>query len=160
MIAPRIDIAADSIHGCTPWVVRVLWLFAFCRCVTVDRRLQNVIVSTRRFWWWTRMRVVRFEQIERVAYRAQAVPVLAPWRYLSLKETGHFDSALFFISLVLVDDGAELPLFTVWERQPREHDWLDRLAGVPQAAPRIGDESAGRIVALIREYLGLSAGRR
>jgi len=154
MIAPQLLVTADRIHGCTPWLVRLLSLFSFGRCVTVDRRRQHVII-TMQVLWWRRTRVVPREGILRIAYRAQAIPVFAPWRYLSLEESGHSDSALFFICLELTDR-SELPLFTVWERQPRDPDWLDRLAGMPVSAPRIGDEEAGRIVGLLQEYLGLT----
>jgi len=61
--------------------------------------------------------------------------------------------------LALENDGGELPLFTVWESQPRDRDWLDRLAGTPHEKPRIGDESAGRIVEQLREYLDIPSGK-
>jgi hypothetical protein len=155
LIAPHLTVAADRIHGCTPWLVRLLTLFAFGRCVTVNRKQRHVIVATRRFWVCRHVRVVSFDRVVRIEYRAQALPALAPWRYLSLSQSGQADSALFFISLVLENERDELYLFTVWESQPREPDWLDRLAGEPPSQPRIGDEAAGEIVALLREYLAV-----
>ena len=158
MLVPKLNVTPDRIQGCAPLLVRMLTLFSFSRCVAVNRRLRHVIIESRHLWLWRRTRVVSFDRIARIEYRAQAVPALSPWRYLSLSESGHSDSALFFISLVLENDGGEFLLFTVWERQPRERDWLDRLAGVPREAPRIGDESAGRIVALLRDYLDVPVG--
>jgi hypothetical protein len=159
LIAPQVNVSADRIYGCTPWPMRALALFAFSRCVTVNRRLRHVIVTSRRFWMWRHVRVVSFNRVVRITYRAQAIPEFAPWRYLSLTQPAQSDSALFFIALVLENERGELPLFTVWERQPRTPDWLDRLSGAPPEKVRVGDEEAGRVVTLLREYLGVSIGQ-
>lgn len=159
-MTPQLTVTADRIHGCTHWLLRLLTLYAFTRCVTVNRQMRHVVVETRSLWLWRRTHVVSFDRIVRIGYRAQAMPILAPWRYLSLDESSHSDSAWFFISLVLANERDELPLFSVWERQPRERDWLDRLAGAPREDARVGDEAAGDIVALLREYLDLPRGHR
>jgi hypothetical protein len=68
-------------------------------------------------------------------------------------------SAFFLIAIAIKehpDDRHardELTLFSVWEQQPRELDWLDRLAGVRDDTNNIGDERAGAIVDILREYL-------
>ncbi len=153
-LAPNFKVSADHLHGCTPWLVRLLWLFSYRRCVTIYRPLSLLKIATCRWWLWRKIRHVRFDQVSRIVYRAQAIPSLSVWRYLSLAESDTSDSALFMISLAL-KDGEELPLFTVWEQQPWPSDWLDNLAGDRVAAPEIGDEAAGSVVELLRRYLGV-----
>ncbi len=150
-LAPVLRVDADRLQGCTSPLVRLLWLFSYGRCVSVNRTLRHVIISTRRAWWWRRSRVVAFDEVSRIIYRAQALPALSPLRYLSA-DAGS-DSALFLISLGLKSN-QELPLFTVWEEQPRTPDWLDRLAGTAPDEPRLGDESAGHVVELLQSYIG------
>jgi hypothetical protein len=159
-LAPDLEVSADRLHGCTARLARVLWLFSYARCVTVNRRSSHVIIATRRLWLWRQVRLIRFDQISRIVYRALAIPSLDVWRYLSLEDSDTSDSALFLISLALTDGGEELPLFTVWEEQPQPGDWLDELAGDQAAAPQIGDEAAGRVVELLSRYIGVRiAGR-
>ena len=155
-IAPNIDVDTDQLQGCTAWPVRALWLFSYVRRVTVDRRRQHVIVATQWLWFWQRTRVIPFGNVSRIVYRAQALPSLSFWRYLSLDESDAADSAFFLISIALKSDSTEVPLFTVWEEQPREPDLLDKLAGIRQNPYRIGDESSCAIVEILRKYLGVS----
>ena len=156
-IAPNVEVQTDSVHACTPWLARLLWLFSYCRCVTVQRQLQRVVISTRWLWFWQRVRVVPFDRISRIIYRAQRLPNLAFWRYLSLADSDPSESAFFLISIGLKSDSHgysdELSLFTVWEDLPRERDWLDKLAGVPDNDGLIGDESPRAIVEILHEYL-------
>jgi hypothetical protein len=153
-LAPRFEVSADGLHGCTPWPVRLLSLFSFCRCVTVSRRLNHVIIATRWLWLWHRSRLIRFDQVSRIIYRAQAIPSLNFWRYLSLDDSAMSDSALFMISLSLKHSEEELPLFTVWEEQPTgESDWLDELAGDRAQTPEVGDEAAESVVETLQKFL-------
>jgi hypothetical protein len=154
-LAPSFEVSTDRLHGCTSWLVRLLWLFSYARCVTVSRGSNHVIIATRRLWLWRTVRLIRFDQVSRIVYRAQAIPSFSVWRWLSLDNSDTSDSALFLISLALKDRGEELPLFTIWEEQPQTGDWLDRLAGDRVDAPEIGDEAAGSVVDLLREYLGV-----
>lgn len=151
VIVPKLHITPDRIRGCTPWLARALTLNFSSRCIAVNRRLRHVIVDSRSFWLSRRSRVIGFDGISRIVFNAQPVPVLSPWRYLSLSESGHSDSTLFNLSLVL-KSGQQLHLFTIWERQPREPDWIDRLADIEEEA-RIGDEAAHRVAMLLKEYL-------
>ena len=153
-LAPKFEVSAHRLHGCTHWFARLLWLFSYCRCVTVERRLSRLTISTRRLWLWRRNRRIRFDQVSRIVYRAQGIPTLNVFRYLSFANSDTSDSALFLISLALKDRGEELPLFTIWEAQPHDRDWLDRLAGNP-ALPEVGDEAAGTVVELLQEYIGV-----
>lgn len=153
-LAPKLEISPDRLHGCTPWLMRLLWLFSYRRCVTVSRRLSHLIISTRRLWLWHKTRLIRFDQVSRIVYRAQEIPTLNFWRYLSFDDSEISDSALFMISLAL-KDGTEEPLFTVWEQEPLPGDWLDALAGEPATAAEIGDEAAGTVVELLRRYMGV-----
>jgi hypothetical protein len=156
----RLEVTADRLRGCTPWAARLLWLCSFEQCVTIDRRARSVTVETRRLWVRRSRRSIPFEAVARIVYRAQAIPGLSPSRLLLWLlwwgDPGEADSAFFFVSLALRDTLEELPLFTVWESQPRPTDWLDRLAGGPEPDPRLlGDESAGSIVDLLHRYLGV-----
>jgi hypothetical protein len=92
--------------------------------------------------------------VSRIVYRAQSIPSLSFWRYLSLSDSDISDSALFMISLAL-KDGEELPLFTIWEQQPWPSDWLDDLAGDRADAVEVGDEAGGRVVDLLRKFIGV-----
>ena len=143
-LVPHIEVSAERLRARTALLAQALWLFSYERRVTVDRPAQRVTIDTRRLWAWGTRRVVRFEDIARIVYRCVAPPSA--------------DSALFLISLALRSEHVELPLFTVWEEQPREPDFLDRLdqlaTGAPNDPSRIGDEAAGRVVALLREYIG------
>ncbi|HET8695845.1 MAG TPA: hypothetical protein VFO94_00070, partial [Gammaproteobacteria bacterium] len=159
-IAPRFELSTDKLHGCTPWLARVLGLFSYCRCVTVNRPLSQLVVRTRHFWLWRRLRIVRFDQVSRIVFRAQAIPALGFWRYLSIGSAAAADSALFMISLALKDSDEELPLFTVWQQQPDEGDPLDREAADPVQAAEIGDEVATRVVDLLSKYIGVRVAPR
>ena len=159
-IAPKIDVKSDRISGCTPWVAQLLVLFFYSRAVTVDRRRQRVIVTTRWFWIWKVERTIPFNRVARIVYRAQGLPSFSPYRYLSLRDTDICDSAVYIISIAIKDAAddkrarTELTLFSVWEQQPRERDWVDRLAGI-RTNTEIGDETSGAIVDILHEYLGV-----
>jgi hypothetical protein len=159
-LAPRFELSTDKLHGCTPWPARILWLFSYCRCVTVSRSLSQLVIRTRRLWLWRRIRIVRFEQVSRIVFRAQAIPALTFWRYLSLGSSATADSALFMISLALKDGTEELPLFTIWEQQPDDDDPLHEHDGDPLQAVEIGDEVATRVVDLLSEYIGVRVAPR
>jgi hypothetical protein len=158
-VAPKIDVRADQIHGCTAWAARLLVLFAYCRYVTIDRGRQVVKVTTQWFWLWRVERVIPFDRVGRIIYRAQGVPSLSPRRYLFTQGTDVCDSAFFLISIAVKTSAderharEELALFSVWEQQPRELDWIDRLAGVRTNPNRVGDETSGAIVDILKEYL-------
>jgi hypothetical protein len=143
-LVPHIEVSTERLRARTALLAQALWLFSYERRVTVDRSARRVTIGTRRLWAWSTTRVVRFDDIARIVYRCVAPPSA--------------DSALFLISLALRSEHVELPLFTVWEEQPREPDFLDRLdelaTGAPADPGRIGDEAAGGVVALLREYIG------
>lgn len=150
-ITPRLVATAERLQGCTPWLTRALSLFSYQRCISVSPRLAHLIVSTRRLWWLRRVRVIGFDEVSHIVFRALPVPTLSLWRYL--RDEGP-ESAFFLISLAL-KDAREVALFTVWQAQPRRRDWLDRLAGSDPDDGRIGDEAAGEIVGLLRRYIGV-----
>ena len=160
-VAPSIEVKADRVSGCTAWPARLLVLFAYCRWVTIDRGKQEVHVTTRWFWLWKSERIIPFDRVSRIIYRAQGLPSLSPMRYLSLQASDLSDSAFFLISIAIkaaADDRRareELTLFSVWEQQPRESDWMDKLAGVRNDDRRIGDETSGAIVEVLRAYIGV-----
>jgi hypothetical protein len=139
-LSPHIEASTARLCARTALLARLLSLFSYERRVTVDRHARRVTIETRRLWAWCTTRVISFEDIARIVYRAVATP--------------RANVAVFLISLSLRQTRAELALFTVWEEQPCEHDFLDELAGVHDDPSRIGDEAAGRVIALLREYIG------
>jgi hypothetical protein len=159
-IAPKIEVKGDRVSGCTPWLAQALVLFFYNRAVIVDRHRRHVLVATRWFWLWQVTRTIPFDRIARIVYRAQGMPSFSPYRYLSIRNTDLCDSAFFFISIAVKDSAQdrrahdELGLFTVWEQQPRDRDWIDQLAGI-NTNTRIGDETSGAIVDILHEYLGV-----
>jgi hypothetical protein len=159
-IAPNIEVQGDRVSGSTPWLAQLLVLFFYCRSVTVDRGRQRVLVTTRWFWILQFPQSIPFNRVARIIYRAQGMPSLSPYRYLSLRDTDVCDSAFFLISIAIKDAAEdrrahkELTLFTVWEQQPRQRDWIDKLAGI-RTNTRIGDETSGAIVDILHEYLGV-----
>ena len=165
-IAPKIDVKSDRISGCTPWVAQLLVLFFYSRAVTVDRGRQRVIVTTRWFWIWTVERTIPFNRVARIVYRAQGLPSFSLARYLSLQNSDVCDSAVYYISIAIKDAAedkrahTELTLFSVWQQQPRDPDWVDKLAGI-RTNTEIGDETSGAIVDILHEYLeiGRASGR-
>lgn len=154
-LAPDFEVSGGRLHGCTPWFARLLWLFSYCRCVTISPHLSHLVVSTRRLWLWRSVRVIRFDQVSRIVYRAESIPSLNLWRYLSVGLAAASDSALFMISLRLKGGVEEVPLFTIWEQQPCAGDWLDDLLGDREDAPEVGDEAGERVVDLLCKYIGV-----
>jgi hypothetical protein len=160
-VAPKIDIRPDQVRGCTAWAAQFLVLFAYARYVTIDRRRQRVTVAIRLFWLWKIERVIPFDRVDRIIYRAQGVPSFSPMRYLLLQTTDAVESAFYYISLGIRTTAndkharEELALFSVWEQQPRAPDMFDKLAGVRANPYLIGDEASGAIVGTLREYLGV-----
>jgi hypothetical protein len=159
-IAPNIEVRGDRVSGCTPWLAQLLVLFFYRRSVVVDRRRRRVLVTTRWFWILQYPQIIPFDRIARIIYRAQGLPSLSPYRYLSLRNTDVCDSAFFLISIAIKDAAEdrrarrELTLFSVWEQQPRDRDWIDALAGI-RTNTRVGDETSGAIVDILHEYLGV-----
>jgi hypothetical protein len=145
-LAPRFSITADRLHGCTPWFARLLTFFSYGRCVSVNRSLGHLIVSTQKLWISQQVRIINFERISHIVYRAQALPSLAPWRYLF--DTDAFSSgwAFFIVSLALKGETDEVSLFTIWQMQPRTPDVLDKLAGDGDLDTYVGDEAARSLV--------------
>jgi hypothetical protein len=160
-IAPNIEVESDRIHGCTPVLAQLLLLFSCSRSVTVDRRRRHVRVANRWLWFWERVQTIPFDRVARIVYRAQGVPSLSPYRYLSPLSSDLCDSAFFLISIAVKDAAEdkraheEIILFTVWEQQPRESGWIDKLAGIRVDPRRIGDETSGAIIGILHEYLGV-----
>jgi hypothetical protein len=160
-VAPKIDIRPDQIRGCTAWAAQLLVLFAYARYVTIDSRRQRITVTIRLLWLRKIERVIPFDRVDRIIYRAQGVPSFSPLRYLFLQTTDVIESAFYYISLGIkatADDKLareELALFSVWEQQPRAPDMFDKLAGVRTNPNLIGDEASGAIVAILRKHLGV-----
>ncbi len=158
-LAPRLEITADRVSGSTPWMAQLLVLFMYSRSVLIDRKRQEIRVATRWLWFFKTERTIRFDCVSRIIYRAQGLPSLSLARYLSPQGWDGWTSAFFLIAIAIKDAPDdrrardELTLFSVWEQQPRETDWLDRLAGVRDNPNCIGDEQAGAIVEVLREYL-------
>jgi hypothetical protein len=143
-LVPVVTAEDSHLRGQTGWLVRLLCLFSYVRSVDIDRNRRRITVRTIWLWIFRREQVIDFEQVRRIVCQAQGMPS---------------ESALFLISLAL-EGGRELPLFTVWEQQPRERDWLDKLAGEPRSDLRVGDEAAVSIIDLLREYLCVPIARR
>jgi hypothetical protein len=142
-LVPVVTAEGNHLRGQTARFARLLWLFSYVRSVDVDRNRRRITVRTTWLWVFHREQVVGFDQVQRIVCQAQGLPS---------------ESALFLISLAL-EGGDELSLFTVWEQQPRERDWLDELAGEPRSDLRVGDEAAVSIIDLLREYLGVPIAR-
>jgi hypothetical protein len=156
-VTPRIEVDGDRVFGNTAWMAQLLVLFVYCRSVLIDRRRQQIRVTTRWLWLWKSERVIPFARVNRIIYRAQGLPSLSLAHYL---RSGDACTSAFFLIAIAIKDHPEdkhardeLTLFSVWEEQPRELDWLDRLAGVRDNTNNIGDERAGAIVDILREYL-------
>ena len=145
----------DRLIGRASRTARVLWLYAFDRCVTLDRRRRLVTIVTTHFWRWRRERRVPFDQVERIVLRAQSLSGLGLWTLLSLGVAPALDGGLFLISLGLRDDAGELFLFTVWEQQGGGSDLMAAMAGERDQDPRLGDERAGEVIGRLREFLGV-----
>jgi hypothetical protein len=156
-LAPAFSVTADRLHGCTPWLARLLTLFSYGRCLSVNKPLGHLIVTTRRYWFSRQTRVIGFDRISHIVYRAQVLPSLAPWRYLYGGDRSGW--AFFIVALALKDEAEEVQLFTLWQAQPRTADWLDRIAGV-DVDKSVGDESARSFIELLTEMTGASISPR
>ena len=157
-LSPILAIDEDRFSATTPWLARLLWLFSYSRVVTVDRKRQRITITTTRLWRWCQTQTIDFDHISRIVYQGQGMPSLMFWRYASDLVDG-CRSAIFLISLALKDHSEVQPLFTIWENQPREHDWLDRLAGSAASPMRLGDEASVRVVDLLHDYLRVPIAR-
>jgi hypothetical protein len=160
-VAPRIDVRSDQIRGCTAWAAQLLVLFAYARYVIIDRRRRRVTVTIRFLWLWKVERIIPFDRVDRIVYRAQGVPSFSPMRYLLLQTTDVIESAFYYISIGVKESAddkharEEVALFSVWEQQPRVPDMFDKLAGVRTNPYAVGDEASGAIVDILREYLNV-----
>ena len=160
LIEPELKLTDYSWHGCTPLAVRILWLFSYRRCVTVDRRVGQVRIETRRFWFASSTRTFKTDKVAGIVCRAQALPTGFPlWRALALdRPLVDTDVAFYYVALRLRDSADEVPLFTVVESLPVADGPLTRLTGESDG-DRIGDEGTTRLLSQLREYLGLAKGR-
>ena len=160
LIEPELELTEYRWHGCTPLTVRILWLFSYRRCVTVDRRVGQVRIDTRRFWFFSSTQIVDAKNVARIVCRAQAVPTGFPlWRVFAARSMVNSDVAFYCVALRLRDSTEEVPLFTVIESLPVTDGVLTRLTGASDG-DRIGDEGATRLVAQLRDYLGLTQERQ
>lgn len=155
VVAPEIEVTGDRLVGRTSRTARVLWLYSFDRCVTLDRRRQLVTIVTRRLWLWRTERRIPFDRVNRIVLRAQSMSGVGLWTLLSLGFAPVLDGALFLISLGLHDGGNELFLFTVWEEQGGASELMSVMAGDPEPESRLGDERAGEVIARLREFLAV-----
>lgn len=151
-VAPRFSITENRLQGCTSWFLRALTLFSYGRCLSVNKRLGHLIVSTRRAWLHTDIRVIGFDSIDYIVYRAQALPSLFPWHYLS--DDGSAGWAFFIVSLALKGEEDEVPLFTLWQSQPRSPDLIDKMMGDEDTDKFLGDESARTLIDSLHSLTG------
>jgi hypothetical protein len=160
LIEPELVLTDYRWHGCTPLFVRILWLFSYRRCVTVDRNRALVEIETRWLWFLRSSRSVAFARIERLVCEAQSLPTGFPlWRAFALdRPLIETEVAFYCLALKMRDSGDEIPLFTVLESLPTDGGSLERLAG-DTSGPRIGDEGTTRLMAQLQDYLGLKKGR-
>jgi hypothetical protein len=135
-------------------VFRLLTLFSYNRHFVVDRNSRRVNIRTQYLWVLHRSRSIGFDDISRIAYRAQLMPNIGWFTWLPLVGMGDPRHAAFFISVVL-KDRTELRLFSGWETQPGELDVLDRLLGEQTDEVKVGDEEGARIVSMLKEFLGV-----
>ena len=161
LIEPELALTDYRWHGCTPLFVRILSLFSYRRCVTVDRNRQQLQIDTRWLWFLRSSRSVAFARIERLVCEAQALPTGFPlWRaFVMERPLVETDVAFYFVALKMRDSGDEIPLFTVIESLPADGDGLQVLAGDADE-PRIGDEGVTHLIAQLQTYLGLNKDRR
>jgi len=156
-LTPRFLISADRMHGCTPWLARLFTLFSYGRCVSINKNLKHLVVATRKFWISQDVRIINFDRISHIVYRAQSLPSLAPWRYLADADAYRSGWAFFIVALALKDDDQEVQLFTIWQAPPRESDLLDRLAGDSDLDQDVGDEAATRLIESLSSMTGVRA---
>ena len=159
LIEPELTLTDYRWHGCTPLFVRILWLHSYRRCVTVDRNRGEVVIDTRWLWFLRTTRSVAFARIERLVCSAQALPTgFALWRAFAMERPiVDTEVAFYFVALKTRDSAEEIPLFTVVESLPGDDSGIERLAG-DACGPRIGDEGSTRLMAQLRDYLGLNKG--
>ena len=161
LIEPEVELTDYRWHGCTPLAVRILWLFSYRRCVTVDRRRGHVCIDTRRFWFFSKAQIVDAGRVTRIVCQAQALPTGFPlWRLFAVdRSMVNSDVAFYYVALRLRDSSDEVPLFTVIESLPATVGPLTRLTGGSDGN-RIGDEGATRLLTQLRDYLGLAKRRQ
>jgi len=155
IIAPTLDAAGERLVGRTSRTARLLWLYSYDRCVTLDRQRRVVTIATKRLWLWTSQRRVAFDAVNRIVLRAQPLSGLGVLSVLTLGIAPALEGALFFISLGLHDSHDELFLFTIWEDQGADSGWTDAIAGERAAEPSLGDEGAGDVITKLREFLAV-----
>ena len=145
---------SDRLLGSTPLIFRLLTLFSYNRHAVVDRSSRTVSVRTQYLWLLHRSRSVGFDEISRIAYRAQLMPNIGWLTWLPLVGVGDPRHAAFFISVVLKKDRSELLLFSGWEQQPAEPAMLEKLLGAAAEKAIVGDEEGARIVTSLKQFLG------
>ncbi len=155
VFAPQIEVTDSRFVGRSSLTARVLWLYSFDRCVTLDRERRLVTIATTRFWLWRSERRIPFDRVGRIILRAQSTSGLGLLGLLTLGIAAGIDGALFLISLGLNDGRDELFLFTIWEEQGGDDGVVAALAGDRDPEPRLGDERAGDVIGRLREFLAV-----
>ena len=75
-LQPRVVRRGKQLAASTSWLLRLLTLGGYTRSAHVDGDARYVYLHERRFWFFVRTRIIRFQQIERVRYGFSEVPVV------------------------------------------------------------------------------------
>ena len=154
-ITPQLIVGVDRLQSRTASFARALWLYSYDRQITIDRLVRKITIDTKLAWFSRRRTSVSFDRVRRIVLRAQKLPGMGLLSVPPFSLLPGADSAFFVISLALDNSADELALFTIWQEQDGDGGWLDSLVSSETDSASLGDESAERVVALLREYLGV-----
>ena len=104
-LCPRIKKIQGYLKATTPWTIRLLSLGSYFKRVVVDPSAKTVVITSRYFWIFRRVKIIRFSDIHAVTY---GYGDMSPDQYLSF---GHDSVDKFNVGLRLAKRD-EIHLFT------------------------------------------------
>jgi hypothetical protein len=136
---------------------QLMSLFAYEHSVGIDRAQRYVVLATRRFWFWTTTRVVRFSEIQCLEYGYFGIAnewFISPSYSRPTDEIDHFS-----VGIRLKNDGEVLPLCS----HTGEGSIHTGLVGVLLGDDLIDvagtqEEESHDLVRLLSRFMGLSIG--
>lgn len=106
-VEPRVWVEGDTLRGRASLLLRLLSLFSYDRCLTVDRVARTVTVDSRWLWFSQQTHTVRFEEIARIEYKFASIGT--SWSF-GVGRTNQLES--FSVNLVLQGEPEPLRLFS------------------------------------------------
>lgn len=67
-IKPEVSVEGDKLIACSSLAFKLITLFTYITCVTVDKRINFVTIEKRYVWFFTSKQIIHFNNIKKIAY--------------------------------------------------------------------------------------------